>query len=63
MLGHCSAAFTLDTYTHVTDSMQRRAADKISVFLNANVQINTNMQVNVNIVQAPDDVVVVKEAV
>ena len=43
--------------------MQRRAADKISVFLNANVQINTNMQVNVNIVQAPDDVVVVKEAV
>ena len=50
MLGHCSAAFTLDTYTHVTDSMQRRAADKISVFLNANVQINTNMQVNVNIV-------------
>ena len=63
MLGHYSAAFTLDTYTHVTDSMQRRAAEKISVFLNANVQINTNVQVNVNIVQQPDDVVVVKEAV
>ena len=63
MLGHYSAAFTLDTYTHVTDSMQRGAAEKISVFLNTNVQINTNVQVNVNIVQPPDDVVVVKEAV
>lgn len=63
MLGHYSAAFTLDTYTHVTDSMQRGAAEKISVFLNANVQINTNVQVNVNIVQPPDDVVVVQEAV
>ena len=63
MLGHYSAAFTLDTYTHVTDSMQRGAAEKISVFLNANVQINTNVQVNFNIVQPPDDVVVVQEAV
>ena len=63
MLGHCSAAFTLDTYTHVTDSMQRRAADKISVFLNANVQINTNMQVNVNIVQPEGTMVTVDESV
>ena len=63
MLGHYSAAFTLYTYTHVTDSMQRGAAEKISVFLNANVQINTNVQVNVNIVQQPDDVVVVQKAV
>ena len=47
----------------MTDSMQRGAAEKISVFLNTNVQINTNVQVNVNIVQPPDDVVVVKEAV
>lgn len=63
MLGHCSAAFTLDTYTHVTDSMQRRAADKISVFLNANVQINTNVQVNVNIVQPEGTMVTVDESV
>lgn len=29
MLGHYSAAFTLDTYTHVTHQMQRAAAEKI----------------------------------
>ena len=28
MLGHYSAGFTLDTYTHVTDHMQKVAADK-----------------------------------
>ena len=29
MLGHYSAGFTLDTYTHITNDMQRGAAEKI----------------------------------
>lgn len=29
MLGHFSAGFTLDTYTHITNNMQRGAAEKI----------------------------------
>ena len=29
ILGHTRAAFTLDTYTHTTGDMQRRAAEKI----------------------------------
>ena len=33
MLGHYSADFTLDTYTHVTAQMQRAAADKIGGFM------------------------------
>ena len=33
MLGHYSAGFTLDTYTHVTHEMQQGAADKIGGFL------------------------------
>lgn len=33
ILGHYSAAFTLDTYTHVTDSMQQDAAEKIGNFM------------------------------
>lgn len=33
MLGHYSAAFTLDTYTHVTHHMQRAAAEKIGDFM------------------------------
>ena len=33
MLGHYSAAFTLDTYTHVTHRMQRAAAEKIGDFM------------------------------
>ena len=32
-LGHYSAGFTLDTYTHVTDKMQRDAADKMGGFM------------------------------
>lgn len=32
-LGHYSAGFTLDTYTHVTDHMQLQAADKIESFM------------------------------
>ena len=33
MLGHYSAGFTLDTYTHVTDQMQYGAAQKIGGFM------------------------------
>ena len=33
MLGHFSAGFTLDTYTHVTNDMQRGAAEKIGGFM------------------------------
>lgn len=33
MLGHYSAGFTLDTYTHVTHQMQQGATDKIGGFM------------------------------
>ena len=33
MLGHYSSGFTLDTYTHVTDKMQREAAKKMGSFM------------------------------
>ena len=33
MLGHYSAGFTLDTYTHVTDKVQREAAKKVGSFM------------------------------
>ncbi len=33
MLGHFSAGFTLDTYTHITKDMQRSAAEKIGGFM------------------------------
>ena len=33
MLGHYSAGFTLDTYTHVTAQMQQASADKMGGFL------------------------------
>ena len=33
MLGHYSAGFTLDTYAHVTDKMQREAAKKVGRFM------------------------------
>ena len=33
MLGHYSAGFTLDTYAHVTTSMQKRAANAVGSFL------------------------------
>lgn len=32
-LGHYSAGFTLDTYTHITNDMQRGAAEKIGGFM------------------------------
>ena len=43
MLGHYSAAFTLDTYTHVTEQMKRGAAEKIGIFMNANVNVQVNV--------------------
>ena len=33
ILGHTKAAFTLDTYTHVTGDMQRKAADIVGGFM------------------------------
>lgn len=33
ILGHTRAAFTLDTYTHTTGDMQRRAAEIVGEFL------------------------------
>ena len=33
MLGHVSAATTLDIYTHITNDMQRGAAEKIGGFM------------------------------
>ena len=33
MLGHFSSGFMLDTYTHVTDRMQKQAAEKIGNFM------------------------------
>ena len=33
MLGHYSAGFTLDTYAHVTTSMQKQAANAVGNFL------------------------------
>ena len=34
ILGHTNASFTLDTYTHVTEDMQRGAADIIGNMMN-----------------------------
>ena len=33
ILGHFSAGFTLDTYTHTTPAMQQAAADKVGRFI------------------------------
>ena len=33
MLGYYSVAFTLDTYTHITNDMQRGAVEKIGGFM------------------------------
>jgi integrase len=33
ILGHYSAGFTLDTYTHVTSRIQQEAADKMGEFM------------------------------
>ena len=33
ILGHTKASFTLDTYTHTTGDMQRRAAEIVGGFL------------------------------
>ena len=41
MLGHYSAGFTLDTYTHITSDMQRGAAEKIGGFMESATAANT----------------------
>ena len=33
ILGHTNASFTLDTYTHVTTDMQKRASDIVENFV------------------------------
>ena len=33
ILGHTNASFTLDTYTHVTSDMQKKASSVVSDFL------------------------------
>ena len=33
ILGHTQAAFTLDTYTHTTGDMQKRAAEIVEIFM------------------------------
>ena len=38
MLGHYSAGFTLDTYAHVTTSMQKQAANTVGNFLSGALQ-------------------------
>ncbi len=38
MLGHYSAGFTLDTYSHVTTSMQKQAANAVGSFLSGTLQ-------------------------
>ena len=40
MLGHFSAGFTLDTYTHITNDMQRGAAEKIGGFMESVTAVN-----------------------
>ena len=47
MMGHFSSAFTLDTYTHVTNQMQLAAAEKIESYISANIQIQTNIEINI----------------
>ena len=38
ILGHYSAGFTLDTYAHVTTSMQKQAANAVGNFLSGTLQ-------------------------
>jgi integrase len=37
MLGHATVAFTLDVYSHVTETMQREAADTMNTLLGAQI--------------------------
>ena len=32
-MGHATAAFTLDVYGHITDSMRQDAADRMSAYI------------------------------
>ncbi|MDE6590156.1 MAG: hypothetical protein K2K53_07420 [Oscillospiraceae bacterium] len=50
MLGHYSAGFTLDTYTHVTAQMQRAAADKMGGFMENALpgeSVNANLKMSI----------------
>ena len=47
MLGHYSAGFTLDTYTHATSQMQRDAANKLGGFMSAALPDDTPQESNV----------------
>ena len=39
-LGHYAAAFTLDTYEHVTEQMRRQGAQKMDQYLDNSKQDN-----------------------
>lgn len=41
ILGHFSAGFTLDTYKHITNDMQRGAAEKIGGFMESTTAATT----------------------
>lgn len=43
MLGHYSAGFTLDTYTHVTTQMQQTAAEKMGSFMEQALPLNPSV--------------------
>ena len=38
-MGHYSAAFTLDRYGHVTDTMRRESANRMQAFIRKHVMI------------------------
>lgn len=48
MLGHYSAAFTLDTYAHVSPAMQKDAAEKVGNFLRAATENISTPELNNN---------------
>ena len=43
IIGHNSAATTLNIYTHITDEMQRNAAEKIGQSLGANISLSNKV--------------------
>ena len=43
IIGHNSAATTLNIYTHITDEMQRNAAEKIGQSLRANISLSNKV--------------------
>lgn len=53
MLGHYSAGFTLDTYTHATMKMQIEAADKLGGFYGADCLMMAHNKAGANGIIAP----------